>query len=80
VQNIARSVRRKEWQIGAVMDWLQLPFLIPLCHLAGRRRQRSWEWKSEVQASKKWELGGRCFRFLSLLLNIQYILNWQYLH
>lgn len=55
-------LRRKEWQRQCVMNWLQLPFPILLCHSGGGGREN----QSEVEPGKKssGEVFSRC-RFVS---------------
>lgn len=56
-----KSVRRKEWQRGIVMDWLQPP--TPHRTAQGVGRWRSQGQSSEVETGKKSGVGGKCFSF-----------------
>ena len=67
------SVRRKEQQRGAVMDWPQPPIPHPPAPLGvgGGRRVRM---KERSLGKKGW---GLVFSFLSSFLTIQLDFNWQ---
>lgn len=63
-----KSERKKKKQRGAVMDWLQRPFLIPCSDQDEARRIRSEEMKLRIEKSEEKYLVFFCFPWLKLVI------------